>query len=65
MNDRLIEIEKKLAFQDHAIDELGQIIVEQDKKIKALENKLSMIQNQLSDEELVRPQEDEAPPPHY
>ena len=65
MEDRIIEIEKKIAFQEHTIEQLSQVLIEQQKKIENLEELLKVVQAQISDEELVKPQEEEEPPPHY
>jgi len=65
MEKRLIEIEKRIAFQDNAIAELNLAIIEQQKHIKALETQLKNFKDQVSAGDLVKKQEDETPPPHY
>ena len=65
MNEQIIEIEKKLAFQEDAIEQLNQVIVDQESRIKKLERELVIMRNLMSDEEFVKPQEEEEPPPHY
>jgi len=65
MEKRLIEIEKRIAFQDNAIAELNLAIIAQQKHIKALETQLKSFKDQVSAGDLVKKQEDETPPPHY
>lgn len=62
---RLIEIEKRIAFQDRAIAELNEALIEQQKLIKILEMQLKIFKDQVADGDLVKKQEDETPPPHY
>ena len=65
MEKRLIEIEKRIAFQDNAIAELSMALIEQQKQIKALQAQLKNFKDQVSAGDLVKKQEDETPPPHY
>ncbi|MFT5169649.1 MAG: putative coiled-coil protein SlyX, partial [Candidatus Omnitrophota bacterium] len=37
MDERLIELEKRQAFQDNMIEELNEVIIQQEKRISALE----------------------------
>ena len=65
MEERIIELEKKMAFQEVAIEDLNQAVIDQQKKIDSLEGALKALKNILSKEEFVRPLEEEEPPPHY
>ena len=65
MNKRLIEIEKKISFQEQTIVELNKAIIDQQKHIKALEAQIKGLKDQVSSGDLVKKQEDETPPPHY
>ncbi len=65
MEERIIELEKRVAFQENTIEELSQVLIDQQKKIEALEMELRRVQLRVSEEEIVRPQEEEEPPPHY
>jgi len=65
MEERIIELEKRIAFQDDCVEQLSQALIEQQKKIESLEVQLRIVQSRISDEEFVRPQEEEEPPPHY
>lgn len=65
MEDRIIEIEKRIAFQEQMVEQLNQVLIEQQRKIESLEVQLKMAESRISDEEFVKPQEEEEPPPHY
>ncbi len=65
MEDRLIEVEKKLAFQENTIEDLNQMILDQNKRIDALKAQIKVLEYRMSTEEFVKPIEDEEPPPHY
>ncbi len=67
LEDRMINLEAKFAYQDHTIQELNEVMIRQQIQIDTLENKLRHIQNHLKNiasSDLERP-ENEAPPPHY
>lgn len=65
MEDRIIEIEKRIAFQEQTIEDLSQVLIEQQKKIETLEARLKMAESRVSDDPFVKPSEEEEPPPHY
>jgi len=65
MQDPIIELEKKIAFIDHKVEELNEVIIDQAKTIEELKNQIKIFQDQLDSDELVRKIEDEEPPPHY
>lgn len=65
MEKRIIEVEKKSAFQEHTIEQLSEALIEQQKKIENLEAQLKILQGQVTEESLVKPQEEEDAPPHY
>jgi len=62
---RIIELEKKAAFQEHTIEELHEVLLMQQKKINELEKYLNQMKEQMTSGDLVKKQEDETPPPHY
>ncbi len=67
MEERLIELETKISYQDHLIGELNDVVVTQQKQIDQLEKamlRLSDHLKQASGSGLARPDE-EVPPPHY
>lgn len=65
MQERIIELEKRVAFLDLQIEELTEIINSQEKALGILHKKLSALCEQLERGDLVKPLEDEVPPPHY
>ncbi len=65
MEKRIIELEKKMAFQEHALEELNEVIVDQQKKMDVLERALKGFKEQVTSGDLVRAREEEERPPHY
>lgn len=67
MENRLIELETRLAFQDNSLQELNAVVVRQQREIDALTRELEMLKAQLRTlaPDLVVNRADEAPPPHY
>jgi len=65
LETRIIELEKRVAFLDNHVEELNEAVNAQKKIIDKLQEKLKMINSQLSGESLVRPIEEEDRPPHY
>ena len=67
MEERLIELETKISYQDHIIGELNDVVTRQQKQIDQLEKAINRMREHLksgSDSGLARPDE-ESPPPHY
>lgn len=63
----MIELETKLSYQDHMIQELNDVVTRQQKQIDALEIELRRVREHLkssSSSQISRPEE-EVPPPHY
>ena len=67
MEDRLIELETKLAFQETTLHELNEIVTAQQDKIDILQQAIQQLHERMKSmsEEAVRDPEDEPPPPHY
>ena len=67
MENRLIELETRLAFQDNTLQELNAVVVRQQRDIDTLTCELEALKAQLRTlaPELVASRADEAPPPHY
>mgnify|MGYP000672236167 CR=1 FL=1 len=65
MENRIIELEKRVAFIDQRLEELNEVIFDQTKTSDELKNQLQYLNDQLQRGELVRKLEDEEPPPHY
>ena len=67
LENRIIELETKISYQEHLIQELNDVITHQQKQIDALELQMKRIQDHLknsSSSQIARPEE-EVPPPHY
>ena len=67
LEKHIIELETKVSYQDHIIQELNGVVTRQQKQIDALELHLKRIQDHLkatASSQLARPEED-VPPPHY
>jgi SlyX protein len=64
MENRLTEIEMTLAHQQKMIDELNEVIIDQAKEISALQNKTRILKESMN-QEFMKKDEDETPPPHY
>jgi len=66
MEDRIIDLETKSAYQEHLIQELNEVIISQQKQIDRLEKSLLHLKDFLrNQEEQPSAPEKEAPPPHY
>ncbi|MDF1556131.1 MAG: SlyX family protein [Deferrisomatales bacterium] len=67
MEERLIELESRVAFQDDALRKLEEMAAEQARQIYRMSQELEAVKSQLkaSAPSLLARQEDEAPPPHY
>ncbi len=58
---RMIEIETKIAFQDKLLDELNGVVYQQQLKVDELEKKILDLQKKISDDINGA----HIPPPHY
>jgi len=67
MENRLIELESRLAFQDHTLQELNAVVVRQQRDIAALTHELEMLKAQFKAlaPGMVGSRAEETPPPHY
>lgn len=68
MEQRFIELESRLAFQEHAIEELSEVIVVQRRELDGIRRELDEVRQRLREavgSSNVAPQSEEAPPPHY
>ncbi len=65
MEDKIIELQKKVAFMEHKLDELNEVIFDQTKVIEGLKSRLDGLSDQMQSGDLVRKIEDEEVPPHY
>jgi SlyX protein len=67
MSEELIELQTQLAFQEHTIAELNDVVTAQQKQLDLLRLELKMLRDKLGDIELrveTGPQGQEKPP-HY
>lgn len=67
MEERLIELESRLAFQEHTLQDLNDIVAAQQQEISILRQALQELDRRLR---AVTPQPvasaaEETPPPHY
>ena len=67
MNERLTELEVRVAFQDQTIQDLNEVVTRQQREIDRLVKELETVKSLLAAlaPSMVIPQEDEKPPPHY
>jgi len=67
MQARITELEAKVTYQEHAIQELNDVVAGQQKQIDILQADVSRILahlKEISPSQIARPEE-ETPPPHY
>lgn len=65
--DRLVEMETRLAYQDQLVEELNKLVYEQDKRIQRLEQTCKRLGKQFIDLCGDSPvaENDDHTPPHY
>lgn len=65
--DRLVELETRLAFQDHTLAVLNETVVAQGRALDALARRLELVMDDLRkvrSQQVADPSQ-EPPPPHY
>lgn len=67
MQDRIAELEVRLAFQERTIQELNDVVTRQQQTVERLTRDVQVLRAQLQTlaPSLVGSREDEPPPPHY
>ena len=67
LEQRIIELETRLSYQDHTIEQLNEVVTAQQRQIDHLEKGMRAIRSHLgtADATDTRRPDDEAPPPHY
>lgn len=67
MEERLAELEVRVAFQDRTIQELNDVVTRQARELEQLTRAVAALRQQLTllGPSLVGRPEDEPPPPHY
>lgn len=63
-DERLMNIEMALAEQEKMLGELNEVLIEQGRQIERLLKQNRYLISKL-DEDSVKPQSEETPPPHY
>lgn len=66
LEDRVADLESRLAFQDDALQTLSDVVYEQERVIERLRLQMQALIKRLEDlQGQVGVSDDEAPPPHY
>lgn len=67
MSTHIIELETRLAFQEHALQLVNDVVTRQQQQIEALAREVNALKDRLraAAPSPVGPLEDEKPPPHY
>ena len=67
MEERLIEMETKLAFQETTVQKLNEVVTQQQNQIDILQAAIQELHERMKSlsEEAVRDPSEETPPPHY
>jgi len=67
MEERVTELESRVAFQDDTIQKLNDVIVEQQRQIDQLSAQMVVLKEQLQAVAtgMVADESQETPPPHY
>ena len=65
--DRLVEIETKMAFQENILKDLSDAVYIQQKQIDALDKTIKQLVDQIEDSSVISPGGDlkDEKPPHY
>jgi SlyX protein len=67
LNNKVMDLEIKLSYQDEALQAMEQTIAAQHQSIQGLERKLTLLAEYLKSlkEDPIKPLSEEVPPPHY
>lgn len=67
MENKIIDLESKLAFQDETINELNEVITDQQQQLDQLREEIRLLSLRISSvaESSAGSEEKEPPPPHY
>ncbi len=63
LEQRIIELETRLAYQEQTLSELNEVLAEQLRRQSRLEQALALLRQHV--QSLPVPETDDAPPPHY
>lgn len=64
IEDRLMDIELALTSQQRMLDELNEVLISHSKEISVLKKENAALKAAL-EREIVKPLDEETPPPHY
>ena len=65
LEQRITELETRLSYQDHTIEQLNEVVTAQQRQIDRLETGLRGLHAQQADGPQIRRPDEETPPPHY
>ncbi|HFD31265.1 MAG TPA: SlyX family protein [Gammaproteobacteria bacterium] len=67
LSEKIIELESKLAFQEHTIQELNEVVTLQQTELMLFKNQLKLLHERLESqsESNIVDASKETPPPHY
>ncbi len=67
LENRIIDIETKIAYQEDTIEQLNQVVTAQQKKIAQFQTELEAIKNWMQSQRSsqMAPESEEQSPPHY
>lgn len=65
MDEKIIELEKKIAYQDSVIEDLNQVVIELRAQVDILTAETAGIKDQIDNVNWSLDPKDEPPPPHY
>lgn len=67
MENRIVDLETKLAFQDETIHELNEVITDQQQQLNQLREEIRILNLRIASvaEQSNTSEEKEPPPPHY
>lgn len=65
LEQRIADLETRLAFQDDTLQTLNDVLVSQQADIERLQAQLQVLAKRLAEMQEGGIEEDEAPPPHY
>ena len=65
LENRIVELEARQAFQDDTIQALNDVLVEQQRLVDRLQAQVGMLARRQEDLQGRLENDDEAPPPHY
>lgn len=67
MEQKLADLETRIAFQDQEIQTLNEVILRQQQQLDQLAEQIRILQDRIKDmrPDLVIPESQETPPPHY